>query len=342
MKKLVCLLLLVTATLVVACAGPGPAAAPAKAPMKLLMGTTSSGSSAYIYYVAIAKVINSKVPEVNVTVVESGASVDNVKRMETGEFHLGLVTQDAAYQAFHGMGPWQDKPQPWLRTLWIRLTVPVAYVVREDSGIKSLRELDGKELNPGMRGSATEKQTEAVMETLGIKPKWYRGDTADAVSAVKDRRIVGYVKALSAITMDASILDLMTYTPIRILGLSKEDAKKVQDKYPFHVFTDIPAGTYKAEWNKEPIHAPGLATGTSTKDTMPADLAYKIVKAIAEDLKPGGEGIIAAAIPDMKGLDVAKVTIEGTITPFHEGAYKYYKELGLTIPDKLVPPEVKK
>jgi hypothetical protein len=52
----------------------------------LAMGTTQSSSSHYGYFVAVAKIINTRVPDVNISVVETGA-VDNINRIKKGSRH---------------------------------------------------------------------------------------------------------------------------------------------------------------------------------------------------------------------------------------------------------------
>ena len=145
-------------------AGPGFAAA-----KKLLaMGSTQSSSSHYAYFVAVAKIINTYVPEVSINVVETGATVDNIKRIEKGQLDLGLTTIHVQYQAYNGMGPWKDKPIKDQYVLWVYQPAPQNFVVREDSGVKTVYDLAGKTFNPGMRGSATEKPTNG--DTRSARP----------------------------------------------------------------------------------------------------------------------------------------------------------------------------
>jgi len=144
-------------------AGPGVAA-----DKKLLaMGSTQSSSSHYAYFVSVAKIINENVQEANVNVVETGASVDNIKRIKKGQLDLGLTTIHLQYQAFHGMGPWKDDPIKDQYVLWVYQAAPQNFVVREDSGVKTVYDLAGKQFNPGMRGSASEKTAEAILDALG-------------------------------------------------------------------------------------------------------------------------------------------------------------------------------
>lgn len=326
--------------LILACA-PTAAQKPPAPAMQALVGTTQSISGHYMYFVGVAKVINSKVPEINVTIVETGASIENAHRMARGEFPFALINPDVAYRAYEGLEPFQDKPMKDIRTLWIYSLSPTAYVVREDSGVKKLEELEGKDLNPGMRGSATEAQTRKAMEVLGIKPRWLVGGSEEAIAAVKDRRAVGMVKTFIGMTLDAVILDLMVASPVRILPFTKEQIDKIEKAAPWYSHAEIPANMFKAEWNKDPILTLVLVQGTHTTTKFDEGLAYKVVKALFEDNKLKDKGIQGSVMPAVRDLDFEKITIEQAKVPLHKGVLKYFKEVGAKIPDALIPPEAK-
>jgi hypothetical protein len=79
--------------------------------------------------------------------------------------------------------------------LWVYVIAPQNAIVRKDSGITSFSGLSDQRFNPGLKGSATEKTSEAVFKVLGIQPDYVRGSTTDIVTAVKDNHIKGYVKS---------------------------------------------------------------------------------------------------------------------------------------------------
>ena len=296
----------------------------------LAMGTTQSSSSHYAYFVAVAKVINGRVPEVSISCVETGASVDNINRIKKGDLDLGMTTIHLQYQAFHGMGPWEGKPIKDQYVLWVYQPAPQNFVVREDSGVKSVYDLAGKSFNPGMRGSATEKTAESILEALGIAPNFYRGGTDDTVAAIKDRRVVGYVKSGAGVdSLDASTLDIATFTPIRLLGFSDQDIAKVLAKYPYLSPISMPKGVYK---DSPAYKTFAMLIGVVVKKDLPEDLVYKMVKAANE-----GFADQVAAYPSVKGVSLPKLTLETCTVPLHPGAIKYYREIGQKVPENLIP-----
>jgi TRAP transporter TAXI family solute receptor len=304
---------------------------PATAQKKnLAMGSTQTSSSHYAYFVGAAKAINLLVPDLNVTVVETGATVDNIRRMQKGQLDLGLVTADQVYLAWKGQDTWKDAPFEGIRQLLCYSVSANYVVVREETGIKSLAELTGKKFTPGIRGSSVEKQTEAVFGLLGIKPDWQRMGTADTVDAMKDKRIVGYAKSGSGFSHDASTMDIATQIPLRTLPFGEDDMKKVRAARPFVPWIRVPAGAVKDMgefWTTA-----SLAFVGATK-AMPPDMAYRIVKAVWEGQEHQPQGVMGAAYRN------PKATIEHAISPLHAGAVRYYREIGLKVPDELVPPE---
>ncbi|MEW6265843.1 MAG: TAXI family TRAP transporter solute-binding subunit [Thermodesulfobacteriota bacterium] len=297
---------------------------------QLAMGSTQSSSSHYAYFVALAKIMNAYVPDLNVSVVETGASVDNINRIKKGDLDLGMTTIHLQYQAYHGMAPWKDQPIKDQYVLWVYQAAPQNFVVREDSGVKTVYDLAGKQFNPGMRGSATEKTVENILDALGVTPTLYRGGTEDTVASIKDKRIVGYVKSGTGVkALDASTLDIATFTPIRLIGFSDADIAKVRNKYPFLSPVSVPKGIYRDSPEYKTF---AMLIGVVVKKDLPEDLVYKMVKASYEHFDDQ-----VAAYPSIKGDNLSRLTLETCTVPLHPGAVKYYREVGLKVPENLIP-----
>lgn len=197
---------------------------------KLLIGATSASSSQYGYFVALSQLINSKVPAVETAVVETGATVDNLRRIDRRQIDMGLVTTNVGYQSYAGEGAFEGKKVD-NRLLFVYSTAPQNVIVRNDSGVTTLAGLAGKRFNPGLKGSATEKTAEAVFKALGISADYVRGSTTDIVDAMKDNRVIGTVKSGAGMKLDGSSLDIATFTPIRVLGLDAAQKKTVAEKF---------------------------------------------------------------------------------------------------------------
>jgi TRAP transporter TAXI family solute receptor len=304
------------------------------APKFLTIGSTSTSSSHYSYFVAVAKIINENLSGVNATVVATGASIDNVKRMAKGQADMGLVTLDAGYMAYHGIGSWKEPPVKKQRVLWLYMTTAVHYVVRQDSGVKTLYDLNKKKFHPGMRGSASEASAMAILKLLGIEPEYHRGDTADAVAAVKDNRIAGISKSGLGKGFDASIMDIATFTPVRVLEFTDREIQKVSAQMPYISWTTVPAGTIKGMGDFKTVANVNFVMGV---EDIPEEIAHGMVKAICANMATQ-----EAAFPAMKGLNIPKGTLEAVTSvsnpiPLHPGCARYFKEIGLTVPKEVIP-----
>lgn len=294
---------------------------------KLLIGTTSSSSSHYGYFVAVSQVINKQVKGVDTSVTETGATMDNLRRMARNQVDFALVTTNVLHHANAGTGDFAGKPND-SRLLWIYTIAPQNAIVRKDAEVANLDGLNGKKFNTGLKGSATEKTTDAVFAALNIKPDVVRGSTGEIVDAVKDNRAIGYVKSGAGMKLDASSREIATFTPIQILGLSDTQRDKIKEVMPELSMVDVPAdssvGTAAyTTW--------GFGVGAAASTQLDEETAYQIVKAVCED-----KTAQAAAFADVAGVDIAEMTLKYAASPLHPGAIRYFKERGLDIPDRLI------
>ncbi|OQY02006.1 MAG: hypothetical protein B6I22_13985 [Desulfobacteraceae bacterium 4572_123] len=303
----------------------------------IFFGASAATSSHYAYVVGAAKAINKYVPDVKANVVETGASVDNIKRIESKEIDIGIGSMKTMYEAWAGLARWKNQPAKDLRLLWLYAIGIDFIVVREDSGIKKLEDLNGKKFNPGIRGSASEATTKQIFKILGIKPIYHIGATSDAVKAIKDNRIVGYVKSGVGTQLDASTLDIMTLTKLRLIPLTKQHMDKITAAVPYISFITIPSGGIKAMPNQAEYSMWGRPIGVMCSKSLPDDLAYKLVNGIIK-----GEQFQAAAWPAIKELDLVQDPVDLTLIPLHKGALDAFRDLGAkNIPPAAIPPEAR-
>jgi uncharacterized protein len=78
-------------------------ASDAQTKKQVVIGATSSASSVFVYFVSLAKAINQYEPTLNATVVETGATVDNLRRMERGQIDVGLATGETTGMKYEGV-----------------------------------------------------------------------------------------------------------------------------------------------------------------------------------------------------------------------------------------------
>lgn len=303
-------------------------AQPAVAQEKLLIGSTSASSSHYGYFVSVAKLVNEKADGLEASVVETGATLDNLRRIERGQVDLGLVTTNVAQHAHAGTNEFDGRPMK-LGLLWVYTGAPQNVIVRQDAEVGSLAELKGVRFNPGIKGSATESTTEAVFGALGLSADYVRGSTTDVVDMIKDNRVAGYVKSGAGTKLDGSTLDIATFTPIKVLGLTDEQKAVLAEKMPDVSIVDVPAGAADGV----PAYSTwSFGVGAAAGPALSEEAAYKIVKAVMEDKEAQG-----AALASVKGADLAQLTLQYATIPLHPGAARWYREQGIEVPARLQP-----
>ncbi|MFC1904167.1 TAXI family TRAP transporter solute-binding subunit [Chloroflexota bacterium] len=305
----------------------------------LRLGTSNPPSMYYGAGVIMAATMD-RYSSGNITVTCSGlggGTPSHAKRIGAGEIEIGLTNTVFSYPGYHGISMYEGEPHPFLRTLLFWSPSPLHVVVREDSGITNFAELDGKKFSPGFLGYTSSDTVVAGIEALGIKPEFIERSGADTLSDVKDRRLVGFGKAVTMFGIPPSVQELMATTPMRLLSVTPEEKAKIAADYPYFEWFTIPAGTYPNQ--KEDATIFGFTIGWFVGEDMPEEVGYELIKGVNENFND-----CAKVFPAWKGVDVAKMTYEtlkDTGTPLHAGVVRYLREQGFDVEAGRIPPEMK-
>ena len=113
-----------------------------------------------------------------------------------------------------------------------------------------------------------------------------------------------------------------------VLNWTQKTLDKINSRYPLWAWYELPAGTYPNQ--DELIRTIGSPNVLVTRADIPEDIVYNVTKVIWENLATLQE--IHGATKDMR-LEIA---IDGLGAPLHPGAIRYYREIGLEIPERLI------
>jgi TRAP transporter TAXI family solute receptor len=286
------------------------------------LGSTNSTSSHYVVSVAMGKAIQAGMKIPNVSVLETGASVDNIRRLSRNEIDAGLVAIDAGIQAVDGTGSFAGKPVADLAALYAYDVSVLNIAVRADAGVATLKDLSGKKFNAGIRGSGAEMLTREAFAMLGIEPSWSPGTVKDAVEGIQNRQVVGYSKYGTGTGIDATLRELMTSTDMRLVGFSPDDRKKVQEKVKGVDFVTLPENLIP---NQPSIVTPSVPiTYSARTGTMDDDTAYAITKAIYEN-----RAMLIEAWPHLAKFDFKQqaLNLEKIGFKLHPGAKRFWESV---------------
>ena len=302
------------------------AALPAAAQERIALGATNAQSSHYAYFAALAGLLNDTT-DLQASVVETGATVDNLRRMERGQLDAGLITTNTLYQAYEGLREFEGAPIA-SKLLWAYSLAPQLVVVRRDAGLDSIMDLDGQRFGPGQRGSSTEATSEQVSQLLGVSPEWVRGSNAELANLIKDDRLAGFIKSAVGTKFDPLTTDIATLTPLKVLPIDEAQAEAIRAELPELSIVEQPADPQQGA--DEPYLAWGFMIGVGARPDLPDEIAYQMTKAAIED-----QAVQQAAFADLEGNSIPELTLEYATSPLHPGAIRAYEEAGHDVPDRL-------
>ena len=328
------------AALVLSPACSPPAAAQQKM-INLNMGSTSSTSAVYAWCVATANVINKANVGLNVTVVESGAALDNLRKLKEGAFDFALsIDIPSAMQMVQGIDSFKGQPWKDVRVLFIRNVTIDRLYARKDAGVKTFADLGGKKFSPGIPGASSTAYMMKFNEVLKANINFVPGTLSDSIGALQTNRIVGLQKTSPVGAMDASLIEVNLTTPITALGFTKDDVARITKVYPYIPFIETAKGSIAQIPDAGPMYELAPIVGAMASKELPEDVAYRIVKSYVEGLPE-----VAASYPAVKGWDpvgdLFKYVPEGAEVPVHLGLVRYAKEKGIEVPKRFLPPEQK-
>jgi hypothetical protein len=293
--------------------------------------TGGTGGTYYPLGGLLAQALTERVPDVVVTGQAGNASVANCNLIKDHQIESAFVQNNVAYSAYEGKDQFAGKPVKNLRGIASLYPETIQIVARADSGIKSLKDIKGKKLIPGDRGSGTEVDTLNVLAAQGLTYKDFAGvdwlGFSGASQRLQDKQ--ADVTFTTAGWPTAAITELAMSTNIVLVPIEEALINKITKTYAFYSKVVIPKGTYK-----------GMTADVATITTMaqwvvdeqvPEELVYNLTKALWEKGKDGKEsGADVMAKVHAKGRDVQlKTALSGMAIPLHPGAAKYYKEKGL-------------
>lgn len=305
-------------------------AAPALAQSQLSIATGGTGGVYYPMGGGLAEIINRHVDGYSATAEVTGASVENMGLIATGDADLAIALADTVAQAHDGTGRFEGQALPMVRGLASLYANMVQIVTLESSDVHTLADLRGHRVSIGAPGSGTEVNAEQILSANGIsyddieEQRLNFNETADALA---NGDIDAGFWSVGAPT--SSILNLATTQSIRMIPLSAAEMDAAVGANPIFARTTLGAGVYAGV--EAPVAVVGVPNVLVVSSEMEDDLAYQITRAMFENIAE-----LQAVHPAANETTVA-FTLEATPVPLHPGAIRYFEEIGATVPDRLRP-----
>jgi TRAP transporter TAXI family solute receptor len=303
-----------------------PAASP-DWPKSLTLATASPGGVYYVYGDALAKIMKEKLG-IAVDSLPTQGPVHNVKLVESGGAQLGMITMGVGLQGWNGTGDWTGAKQMRnMRALFPLYDTPFQAVVLRKSGITSLAQLDKKRFGIGPRAGTGGTYIPSILKVLGISADSVYGSFDDMIVELFAGRHDAFVTLTGAPMPAIKAAELKE--PITLISLSPEQIDAVRKALPEFSPSKIAAGTYRS-LDKDYMTF-GVYNFAIGRADIPDDLAYQLVKAVFES-----QPRLLKDHPSASETIPQNVN-KNTFLPFHPGAVRYYREIGISVPDFLVP-----
>lgn len=292
------------------------------------MGTSTSGGSYYIWGGGWSKIMNENVKGLDVSVEVTGGPQTNIQLIEQGEAELGFSTTWTAGDAWNGTADWTEgKKYQEMRTVFPMYSSCLYIVALKDSGITKLSDLNGKNIGVGSPGATSDLAGRAVIEALGIKPAQISSLTADTQKNSLKDGTVDVIFVVNGVP-SSTIMDLETTHDLFFLEFSGEELAAVQEQYPFWSVDMIAPNTFKNQ--EEDLEMISFWNVCIVDKDVPADLVYEMTKLTYEK----HDDLVAV---DKSAETCIAENIKYAVTPLHEGAYRYYQEIGVEVPEAAKP-----
>ncbi|MGB7180514.1 MAG: TAXI family TRAP transporter solute-binding subunit [Burkholderiaceae bacterium] len=304
--------------------------APAKAEIKsLTIGTNPSGTVFYLLGGGFAKLFQQELKIRSVAQPNGGASV-YLPLLDNGEMSLGMVSSIESALAYSGTAPF-NKPMSNVRALAMVWNIPYAFIVREDSGIRSVAELKGKKVMITM-------PTNASLTNLNIASLKTGGLTEQDVTAMTSGGLIKGVEAVTEGRADAA--PIATAVPalskahnsvpggLRILpmgdAVSDAEFSAMVPGVSMWMHPPMKSRPYVRDKTKVALYGAYLNISGSMAD----DDAYLLTKTVHENWEK-----FQKDYPPTRGVKQNQLAPVPNAIPYHNGAVRFYKEAGLWTAD---------
>ena len=286
----------------------------------------ATGGVAGVYYpfgTAIATTVTERTG-IPIIVQSTGASRANIQLLDAGEVEMALVQTDVMDYAWRGVNLFEaDGQVRGFRTVAALYSEVCQIIVNPASGIRTVADLRGRNVSVGDVGSGVEFNARQLLGAYGItfddinRQNLGFGASADAF---RDGRIDAFFVTSGA--PNPAVVDLALGRDILILNISGANADQLIASYPFYSSYIIPAGTYRGQ--TEDVMTVAVKATLVVSADLRDDTVYNLTRALFQYRSE-------IALGHARGNDIDPAfAVEGVgIVPFHPGAERYFREIGV-------------
>ena len=284
--------------------------------------TIATGSRSGLYFPvgeAIARILTESFQNLQIQVIETDGSRQNISLLAEGKANLALVQNDMVHYAVYGENMYAQQKIDSITGLATLFPEIVQIISRKADNLAALEGLRGKKIAVGPENSGTFYNAQQLLTRAKL---W---DDIQPVLMSPSQSLAG----LESKTVDAffytsglpnsHIAELATRLPIDALPISHEITQEMVNAFPFYYPAEIPANTYVGLASATPaleINALLVANNSLTDDDL-----YLVSRALFGSLET-----LQKAHPSLAQLSKASLRRQLSI-PLAEGARRALAEL---------------
>ena len=249
----------------------------------------------------------------------SAGSIENVKKVASGEIEVGLVQADVAAWALRGEHAFVGSEQvSGIRAIASLYPEKFQIVVRRDANISSVKDLVGKRISIDEIGSGTLAAMRIVLEAHGMTEKDLLPVYLKPVfthDKLVNGELQGFVMMAGA-PMEAVIQ--LSSIGITLVPISAKAAAWIEKRHPYLIPGTISADIYEGVPEISTIQVHALMV---VNETMDENLAFQITAALWSQRTLA---MLRKGHPQGKSITPATAMV-GISIPLHPGAKKFYQ-----------------
>jgi hypothetical protein len=292
-----------------------PAGAAEKAPEFLRFAGGGMGGAWYLGAAKLASFAEKVWPSLSATATPGGG-IANLRRLQKGEYQIAFTFTSAIYTASKGIAPFK-KP---IDLRFVASTNPAYVMTVAVPSIKSWNDLKGKKLNGGVMGFSGYAMAQRLIKTYGFEKTKLISSTYDKMPDMHVDKIVDATLVYGSVPHLVPN-EILVRRKANFLPIDDWVRDKLISQNPGYVKLTIKPGSFKTQ--DYPVETLGSMTAIVARPDVPDHVVYQLLKyawAHRQDM------IDAHVV--YKSF-VGETVPKGRTIPWHPGAEKFWKEVGV-------------
>ena len=289
-------------------------------------GAAGVGGMYYPFANAFTELASKDETGINWKVKSTAGSAANLRLLSDNYIELGIAQADLIEDAYYGKGSFHSGKYRGYKAVASLYPEACQIVVRKDSDITSLDDLEGKNVSVGEEESGTERNATQILEMSGLPDNLVNTknlDYTDAADQLAEKKIDAFFCTAGICT--TVIEELTKECDIRLLEIPESCRQKLKKAYSFYDDYVIPAGTYSGQ--TEDIQTISVQSVLLASSTLSEKTVQKLTASLFKHIKD-----IQYSISINLQL-TPQEAVKGITIPFHPGAEAYYKLEGVELPE---------